>query len=231
MIAGEVRRHRQRLKLSAQQLADRTAELGHPLSRDVLTNLENGRRPAVSTADLVVLGAALEVAPVQLLFPVGRVETVEALPGRTVPPWDALRWFSGERDVEGLPDRPVVTAPELWRLHAAHVGNVVSARVGVDRAVAAMARTEADRAEAEQAKAQPGWEEEDEPSALRLARMGMTQKVDLQVWQQAVSRLDLAEQALRAFRGDLRRLGFIAPQLHPNLADIDEPSEGQGGAR
>ena len=61
-VAREVRRYResQRPKMSAQQLADRTAELGAPIPRSVLANLESGRRETVSVAEILVLAAALE---------------------------------------------------------------------------------------------------------------------------------------------------------------------------
>lgn len=82
--------------MSAQQLADECARLGHPgLQRTVISNLENGRRRDVSVADVLVLAAALEVAPAALVFPVGYAAEVECLPGRTSPPLEAADWFAG----------------------------------------------------------------------------------------------------------------------------------------
>jgi transcriptional regulator with XRE-family HTH domain len=95
-IAGEVRRHRRARGMSAQNLADRCAELGiTSLPRSVIANLENGRRGNVTFAEVLVLAAALNVAPAVLAFPVGHAETVEYLPGETAPPLDALDWFNG----------------------------------------------------------------------------------------------------------------------------------------
>jgi transcriptional regulator with XRE-family HTH domain len=69
------------------------------VSRATIADLENGRRAAISVAELLALAAALDVAPVLLVFPLGRQETVEALPGRDVPTWEAAMWFCGDGDL------------------------------------------------------------------------------------------------------------------------------------
>lgn len=69
-----------------QQLADRTAELGMPIPRSVLANLESGRRETVSAAEVVILAAALDIAPIELISPVGFDQQVEMLPGRMMDP-------------------------------------------------------------------------------------------------------------------------------------------------
>ncbi|MCF3960587.1 helix-turn-helix domain-containing protein [Streptomyces fuscigenes] len=95
-IARELRRHRTERSISAQQLADACARLGHPaLQRTVISNIENGRRRDVSVADLLVLAAALEVAPAALVFPAGYAAETEYLPGRTATPLEAVDWFAG----------------------------------------------------------------------------------------------------------------------------------------
>ncbi|SHM56992.1 helix-turn-helix domain-containing protein [Streptomyces yunnanensis] len=95
-IAGEIRRYRLNLKMSAQQLSDRCAELGMEIPRAVISNLENGRRTSVTVAEVLVLAAALGVPPAALIFPVGYAEKTEALPGAEVPPFEAVRWLGGE---------------------------------------------------------------------------------------------------------------------------------------
>ncbi|GAA2732434.1 helix-turn-helix transcriptional regulator [Streptomyces nogalater] len=102
-VAQEVRRHRQRLGVSAQQLSERCAELGMPIQRSVLANMESGRRSTVTVAEVLILAAALDVAPAQLVFPVGYEETCEALPNRTLEPIDAVDWFAGNAPSRGLP--------------------------------------------------------------------------------------------------------------------------------
>jgi transcriptional regulator with XRE-family HTH domain len=114
LIADEVKRHRMARDMSAADLAAKTVELGHPITRSALANLESGRRGIVTTADLLVLAAALGVPPVELLFPVGHAETVEVLPGDEQPIWDAVEWFDGEV----LPVQGRVSPVWLFRQHA-----------------------------------------------------------------------------------------------------------------
>ena len=79
-----------------QKLADKTEELGMPIPRSVLANLESGRRDTVSVAEVLVLAAALDVAPIELICPVGFDKQTEMLPGRMMDPLSAMRWFTGE---------------------------------------------------------------------------------------------------------------------------------------
>lgn len=96
-VAHEVRRHRQAQGLSAQQLADRCAEIGMPIQRSVLANLESGRRTTVTIAEVLVLAAALEIPPALLVFPVGRVDKFAMLPDFEANPLAAVDWFGGIR--------------------------------------------------------------------------------------------------------------------------------------
>jgi len=113
-IGRRVAWRRGMLKLSAQEVADRCARLGmSSLTRQVLSRLEHGRREAVSTAELAALAAALETAPVLLLYPVGLAAEVEYLPGRVAGPFEAARWWGDEAALsdEGIVvtgDRPSV---------------------------------------------------------------------------------------------------------------------------
>lgn len=113
VVAREVRRHRTERAISAQQLADECARLGYPaLQRTVISNIENGRRRDVSVADVLVLAAALGVAPAALIFPAGYVADVEVSPGRRVAPLEAVDRFAG-LDAEVDPD----SALALLRRH------------------------------------------------------------------------------------------------------------------
>lgn len=96
IVASEVRRCRLARKLSAQKLADRCGQLGFPVPRSVIANLENGYRESVSVAELLILAAALDVAPVLLTAPLGHQAQTEILPGRELLTWDAVLWQSGE---------------------------------------------------------------------------------------------------------------------------------------
>ncbi len=45
--------------MSAQDLADRCAEIGHPIPRNVIANMESGRRATLPLVDVLVLAEAL----------------------------------------------------------------------------------------------------------------------------------------------------------------------------
>lgn len=83
-------------KMSAQQLSNRCAELGYPIPRSTITNLEIGRKESVSLQEVVVLAKALDIPPLQLVYPLGRDRTIEVLPGTTIPTQLAAEWFTGE---------------------------------------------------------------------------------------------------------------------------------------
>jgi hypothetical protein len=91
-IAQAIRRLRG--SRSAQWVANRTTELGHTVSRSVIADLENGRRRYVTTAELIVLAAALNTVPLALLFPSAE-EMLEILPGNEMTGAAAVGWFTG----------------------------------------------------------------------------------------------------------------------------------------
>lgn len=103
-IAGEITRLRG--NKSAQWLADRTKALDHEVSRSVISDLENGRRRYVTTAELTVLAAALNVSPVVLVYPGPYQNKVEILPGRESAEFNAAQWFSGLQRLQ-TPDEDV----------------------------------------------------------------------------------------------------------------------------
>lgn len=93
-IAGAIRAARG--KRSVQWVADRTVELGHPISRAAISNLEVGRKIGVDVTELVILARALEVAPMMLIYPDLMDGPVEVVPGQTVTTFAAHKWFAGE---------------------------------------------------------------------------------------------------------------------------------------
>lgn len=84
---------------SAQQLADRTAELGHPISRSQIANYESRRKKGMDVAELIVLCRALLTSPVALIYPgpYDREERVD--PNTKLTQFEAAQWFSGEATV------------------------------------------------------------------------------------------------------------------------------------
>lgn len=95
-IASQVRLYRRQRGLSAQQLSQKCADLGLEISRSTIADLENGRRVALTVAELYVLAVALDLPPVELVVPLGRATTAEVLPGQLAPVWDVARWFRGD---------------------------------------------------------------------------------------------------------------------------------------
>lgn len=81
--------------MSAQQLSDRTTELGYPVSRGVIANWESGRKAALDICELIILAEALGVDPPVLLYPDLLATEVECLPGIVESSADAVRMFCG----------------------------------------------------------------------------------------------------------------------------------------
>lgn len=98
-VAREIERRRTSSpagKRSAQWLSDRTHELGYRVGRSRISDLETGRRRRMDIAELLIIAEALEVTPVELLFPGLPDGEVEYLPGKTTSAWDALKRATGE---------------------------------------------------------------------------------------------------------------------------------------
>lgn len=147
-VAGEVRRRRKEMGWSAQELADRCEQLGHPIPRNVIANMESGRRAGLPLVDVLVLAAALETYPACLIFPVGYVEETQELPFQSlVPTWDALRRFSGEQEVFG---RDLGLVPD-FEAHTSLVRTVLAALDEEEQARFA-AKTATSRAQQEEAE-------------------------------------------------------------------------------
>ncbi len=107
-------------RMTVQALADRCTELGLPIGRVALTKLENGVREKVSVAEIFVLAAALEVPPVLLIFPLGRTDSVEIIPARTLSAWDAAKWLSGDARLQDGPGAVPATTTSAVPLHREH---------------------------------------------------------------------------------------------------------------
>jgi transcriptional regulator with XRE-family HTH domain len=86
---------------TGQWLSDETG-----LPRTTISELESGKRKAVSTAELCLLAWALRVPPIRLIYPDLPDGPVEVVPGKPVPSIEAATWFSGE-----LVYQPVLPGP------------------------------------------------------------------------------------------------------------------------
>lgn len=96
-VATEVRRRRRERGMTAQELADTCAEIGYPIPRNVIANMESGRRAVLPLVEVMVLAEALNTHPILLIYPLGHTNQVQRLPLQDpIDTWDAMRWFSGE---------------------------------------------------------------------------------------------------------------------------------------
>ena len=168
-VAAEVRRRRKELRMSAQDLADRCAEVGHPIPRNVIANMESGRRATLPLVDVLVLAEALRTYPVCLLYPVGYVDRVQRLPlQHDEPTWDAMSWFTGDSEAFGLEDGML----RSFRAHIRHERAALAAleREKYERWKAETAPNQAIRQEAEGDRAGYAQRAQDAKYRLRSAR-------------------------------------------------------------
>ncbi|SED25953.1 Helix-turn-helix domain-containing protein [Streptomyces sp. 2231.1] len=143
-VAQEVRRHRHAQGLSAQQLADRCAEIGMPIQRSVLANLESGRRTTINLAEVLVLAFALQVPPGVLMFPVGYEQDVEVLPDAWVEPATAIDWLAGNAFFTTESGANAYSSPlGIVRLHQDAAAALQRLKTARDNAVGELARVEA----------------------------------------------------------------------------------------
>jgi transcriptional regulator with XRE-family HTH domain len=96
-LGGAVLHYRKELKLTAVQLAARTKKLGFPISRVTITKIEQNMRVGkLGVAELVVLADALEVSPLNLLYPGLADQPCSYLPNQEMPTLAAKNRFVGE---------------------------------------------------------------------------------------------------------------------------------------
>ena len=93
-IGSRIRTLRNAAGMSAQKVSDRCTDLGFPIPRSTIANIESGRKEALPIHEIAVLAAALDVAPAALLFPVDAPDPVQVLPGQWTDPFAGWLWFS-----------------------------------------------------------------------------------------------------------------------------------------
>ena len=191
-------------KMSVQALADRCAELGLPLGRVTITKLERGVRQAVTPAEVMVLAAALGVAPIELLYPVGLEEQVEMLPGRMMDPLGVVRWFCGELKLD--------TTEAVTTLRTPSSGEQSSVGL-LEYHRQLTSRLQAEESEAARAAADGSAE-----GAGEHARAEAKYKITAaERWREFI------REPLRRTRAEMRRRGMLLPPVPPGLrVDDDE---------
>lgn len=123
--ASRVRDARRSQGYSVRELSERTKQLGHEVTRQVLVNLEAGRRRSLSIDDLFVIAHALGVNPLFLLFDQMQMgEANEVLPDLWVPGWTALQWARSA---------PTVISSTLYEMDFDEARTIIALRAQLDR--------------------------------------------------------------------------------------------------
>lgn len=168
-VAGEVRRRRKELGWSAQELADECGALGHAIPRNVIANMESGRRASLPLVDVMVLAQALGTNPICLIYPIGYVAEIQRLPYEDrIAPWKAMCWFIAKDD-------GYLTDRDMLRYQGEHIsalGMAEAAMAAEDHAryLVEHARNEAERAKALRNQAEALERVDEAKQRLRVAR-------------------------------------------------------------
>ncbi|NUL43866.1 helix-turn-helix transcriptional regulator [Cellulosimicrobium funkei] len=127
-IGARVKKVRLRAGMGVQEVANHCTEaLGYKMLRTTLANLEAGTRKNISVSELVVLAEALNVSPLELLYPITNTEPLEYLPGDHVSPWEAWGRFTyplaelfggGVDEVQGVDPQTLNVVSSLAMLSA-----------------------------------------------------------------------------------------------------------------
>lgn len=86
--------------MSAQAVADKTIEIGFPITRATVSKIENGNRGGkVEVAELLVLAEALAISPAALMWHDAPDAESRVLPERHTKAGQGFRMFTGEFDL------------------------------------------------------------------------------------------------------------------------------------
>lgn len=196
-VRTEVRR------VSVQQLADRCKAAGYAISRSNLSALENGKRTAISIAELLAIAAALEVPLALLLTPAGTGTTVPPVPGLEVEDWQALRWL--------VADAPLPGHGETWQQDAAVVHEL-------RRHDDLVSQWRADIEQADEFGARFTAAASDQSEAGRAKRESLTgPRAAFERAAHGTGR------RLASMRASMRERGLVPPELPERLVWVDDP--------
>ncbi len=95
-MAARVRTYRLRRNWSARELAERCQAAGLKWNREIVSNLERGKRNIVSIDELLILAYVLGVPPVMMFIPLGDAPAVRITPDVVTDTWSATKWVRGE---------------------------------------------------------------------------------------------------------------------------------------
>lgn len=111
-VGAAVQARRKALGMTAVQLAERTKELGYPITRVTITKIEtNSRSGKLDVAEWLVLAAALQIPPALLLLPSYPDGDAVLLPGFDAGTERALAWLAGVLPLPPTPSRAQSSVP------------------------------------------------------------------------------------------------------------------------
>ena len=202
--------------VTAQQLADRCSELGYPIARSTIANIESGRKRDIPVQEVAAIARALGVPPVRLLFDLRAGDVpVEVLPGVEALPVEGMEWFAGRARIAADGSVEVLTNDGT----DAGLSNARTERDSRLRALYLVDRREHMRrrlAAAEAGILPPGY-----PESERLDHLDITGPTDAEwVAQQTKAKIQECETelhyvlgGLRQARAALRASGMTPPSL------------------
>ncbi|NEA56639.1 helix-turn-helix transcriptional regulator [Streptomyces sp. SID13666] len=195
-VAQQMREARRTAGLTMAEVAQGCTDRGLESTEQSIKNLESGRKASMTIADFVVLADVLGVPPVSLLFPLGTAATVEVLPGREMPTWDALAWFAGETPME----QPAAegTARDLLDVFRNH-GDLVAAAMASTNLAKDRRRTASTTLD----------------RARRVTLLERAAGYEEHAFEDC--------QELRVFRARMNERGLVPPALPGQLAFVDQP--------
>lgn len=206
-IAQEIRAWRDRREISGKELAARCAELGFPIARNVIANIESGRRSGISVPELIVIAMALNVPPILLIYPIGRDKLVEIGPEHEIAPWFAVKWFIADNRppaelLGGRAEMDTADAMREWEEAAA----VFTAYRRHDSLVRRYRYVRDDMMAEIRRMAEPSPPEREDAAGLTQARVDLLAKD-----------LVRAADAVRRHRQHMRDDGYVLPELPPDV--------------
>lgn len=215
-VAANLRALRKQRGMSLAEVSEQLEQLGAPLSLNAVSKIELGNR-GVDLDEVTALARALRVPPLLLIFPVGRADMTEVLPGVTVGTWPGAKWFTGEEPF------PTLNEADL-RFYAA----------GSDFEDWQDAATKYFR---EQDQMFATWNAAStQPAAARKAAARPENTDDeARQWSAQADFLDRTveqvESVLRRHRASMRKAGLDPGELTDNLAHVDQAERDDHGQR
>lgn len=94
-IGKRVKKYREEQHLTAEKFAERCQAAGLQWDRQMVANLELGRRGIVTVGEWLALAYALSVPPLVLLLPIGEADRIEVLPDLELHPNLVMKWITG----------------------------------------------------------------------------------------------------------------------------------------